>query len=63
MLVLGRKLNECIYVGDDIKIKVTRIGKGRVRIGIEAPREVVILREELVDKPEDCISGYTISDS
>jgi carbon storage regulator len=48
MLVLGRKVGERIVVGKDIRITVTMIRGDLVRIGIEAPRQVTILREELV---------------
>ncbi len=47
MLVLTRKSGEAISVGDDIKIVVVKIETGRVRIGIECPKDMVILREEL----------------
>ena len=47
MLVLSRKSDESIHIGCDIVVKVLRIGRGRVAIGIEAPREVSILRGEL----------------
>jgi len=50
MLVLTRKTNESIMIGDDIEIKILSIQKGAVRIGFEAPEEVIILRKELEDK-------------
>jgi carbon storage regulator len=54
MLVLGRKVSERIVIGRDICITVTMIRGDLVRIGIEAPRQVTILREELVaGKPGD----------
>lgn len=49
MLVLSRKENEAILVGDSIRVTVVRIGSDKVRIGIEAPDDVRILREELAD--------------
>lgn len=53
MLVLTRKAQERILIGDDIVVTVIRIqGKG-VRIGIEAPRSVTVRRAELVDLSED----------
>lgn len=47
MLVLSRKVGESIHINDNIKITVTRIEKGDVRISIDAPREVPVYREEL----------------
>jgi|BioPla2DNA2_1021312.scaffolds.fasta_scaffold159963_2 carbon storage regulator len=47
MLILTRKLNESIVIGDDIKITVLEIGDGTVRIGLDAPRDVEIFREEV----------------
>ncbi len=47
MLVLTRKLGERIVVGDSIIISIVRIEHDKVRIGIEAPRDVPILREEV----------------
>lgn len=49
MLVLARKLNESIEIGEDITIKVISIDKGIVKLGIDAPSEVSILRSELLE--------------
>ena len=49
MLVLSRKLGERILIGDDVAVTLVRIGPNSVRIGIEAPRELNIVREELCD--------------
>ena len=48
MLVLARKEGESIMIGDDIKLKVISIDKNSVKLGIDAPNEVTILREELL---------------
>lgn len=48
MLVLSRKLGEKIYIGKDICVTVVDIDRGKIRLGFEAPREVVISREELI---------------
>ncbi|MBL9091462.1 MAG: carbon storage regulator [Planctomycetaceae bacterium] len=50
MLVLTRRVGESIRVGDDIVVTLVQIGPGKVRIGIEAPSSLTILREELVDQ-------------
>ncbi len=47
MLVLTRKKDEAIRIGDDIVVKIISCEKHGVRIGIEAPGNVTILREEL----------------
>lgn len=47
MLVLTRKTNEKVSLGDDITITILRINNGSIRIGIEAPRDVRILRSEI----------------
>lgn len=47
MLILTRKSGESITIGDDIKIQVIEIKGKQVRIGIEAPRNYVIHREEV----------------
>ncbi len=48
MLVLSRKLGEKIYISDNICITVVDIDRGKIRLGIEAPRNVPIFRQELV---------------
>ena len=47
MIVLSRKLHERIFIGDDIVLTVVSIAGGRVRIGIEAPDNVQVHREEV----------------
>ena len=47
MLVLSRKETESIRVGDSIVITIVRVSGDKVRIGIEAPREVPVIRNEL----------------
>lgn len=49
MLVLSRKTSERILIGDDVAITIVRIGPNSVRIGIEAPKTMNIVREELLD--------------
>jgi carbon storage regulator len=48
MLVLSRKLGEKIYISDNICITIVDIDRGKIRLGIEAPRDVPIFRQELL---------------
>lgn len=53
MLVLSRKVGERLLIGDEIAITVVRIQGGGVRIGVEAPTHLAVIREELKAKLED----------
>jgi carbon storage regulator len=50
MLVLTRKQAEMIRIGDSIVIKVISAGRGKVKIGIEAPNDIRVIRAELQEK-------------
>jgi carbon storage regulator len=50
MLVLSRKLNEKIVIDGDIVITVAKIEGGQVRVGIEAPAQIKVYREEVLDR-------------
>jgi len=52
MLVLTRKRAETIQIGDQILIKVIRTGRTSVKIGIEAPANVRVIRGELLEQPD-----------
>jgi carbon storage regulator CsrA len=52
MLILSRKEGESIVIGDNITVKIVSAEKGIVKIGIDAPRDVTILRSELVEAVE-----------
>ena len=49
MLVLSRKQGEQLQIGDDITITVLEVHHGRIRIGIDAPQDVRVLRRELCE--------------
>ncbi|WP_035238650.1 carbon storage regulator CsrA [Desulfobacter vibrioformis] len=49
MLILTRKVGESIVIANDIIVKVVETGKNSIRIGIDAPREISILRQEVFD--------------
>jgi carbon storage regulator len=50
MLILTRKIGECIIIGDDIKVHVVEIRGKQVRLGIEAPTHAPIYRQEVYQK-------------
>jgi carbon storage regulator len=47
MLVLSRKVGEKIFIGENISVTVVRVAQGVVRIGVEAPTHLPIVREEI----------------
>ena len=53
MLVLSRKVTESIRIGDNITVKVVRLSGNCVKIAIEAPKEIKVLRGELIGKDTD----------
>jgi carbon storage regulator CsrA len=53
MLVLARKLNESIVLGDEIIVKIISIDKSVVKLGIDAPKNVSIVRSELLEDVKD----------
>jgi carbon storage regulator len=57
MLVLSRKVGESILISESIRVTVVQSNNGRIRLGIEAPPEVIVLREELTK----CCSNSTPS--
>lgn len=50
MLIITRKKGESLMIGDDIEITISKIEDGSVKIGIKAPKEVNILRKELLEE-------------
>ena len=55
MLVLSRKLNEEIVINSSIQIRLLKVGGGRVRLGISAPKEIHVRRAELTPAgPPNC---------
>ena len=49
MLILSRKINEKIMIGDDISISIIEIRGDQVRIGVDAPKTVKVFRQEVFD--------------
>lgn len=52
MLVLTRTKDETIRIGRDIEVRVIRLSRGRVKLAIDAPQSVHIVRGELVDRDD-----------
>lgn len=63
MLVLTRKNGESIKIGDDIEIKIVESYKNSVKIGINAPKELLVLRNELANQIANTNKEATNSDS
>jgi carbon storage regulator len=53
MLVLSRKQNERIVIGESVVVTVVRIAGDKVRIGVEAPAELRVVRDEIVDRLDE----------
>ncbi|HKZ27891.1 MAG TPA: carbon storage regulator [Rubrobacteraceae bacterium] len=53
MLVLTRKVHQSILIRDDIVVEVLGVDRGRVKLGVSAPRDVTILRQELSPPPDN----------
>ena len=50
MLVLTRREGETLLIGADVRVTVVRMKDTQVQLGIEAPREIVVLREEIAER-------------
>jgi len=55
MLVLARKLDESIIINDNIIVKIVSIENGVVKLGIDAPKEISIIRDELIQEVKEQI--------
>ena len=66
MIVLSRKQFEGIQIGADIRIKVVKVDRNQVRLGIEAPAHVMIVRDELIVEADadvqEARSAWNLSD-
>ncbi|MGB0647438.1 MAG: carbon storage regulator CsrA [Bradymonadia bacterium] len=62
MLTLTRKMGESICIGDDIRVVVKEVKGKQVRLGIVAPREVYVCREELYERIHQANVGATAAD-
>lgn len=53
MLIITRKKGESLMIGDDIEITISKIEDGSVKIGINAPKKITILRKELYEQVKE----------
>jgi carbon storage regulator len=63
MLILSRKMGESIHVGDSVIVTVLGVARGQVKIGIEAPKELTVHREEIYRRIQDEKSGEESKDT
>lgn len=63
MLVLSRKVGERILLGDQIRITVVRVSGGGVRLGIEAPSDIPVVREEVLRDDQALASNALVHES
>lgn len=61
MLILSRKVDEAILLGDGISLKILGIDGDRIKIGIQAPRDMKIMRAELVEEVKASNSEAVLS--
>jgi carbon storage regulator len=62
MLILSRKLNEKVVIGEDITISIIEVRGDQVRIGIDAPKKVKVFRQEVFDaiKAENKVASASV---
>ena len=53
MLVIGRKKGESVIIGDNIEVTVVKVEDGTVKLSINAPKEIPILRKELLEQVQE----------
>ena len=61
MLILTRRIDESLVIGDDVTITILGIKGNQVRIGVAAPKDVAVHREELSEKPINVLKGGYIA--
>ncbi len=57
MLVIRRRAGQSVIIGGEIEIEVIEAGSGRVKLGIRAPRDVVVLRKEIAETREENLAA------
>jgi carbon storage regulator len=62
MLILTRRVGESLMIGDDVTITVLGVKGNQVRVGVNAPKEVAVHREEILNRIEDAASQKAADD-
>ena len=60
MLILTRRINESLVIGDDVTVTVLGVKGNHVRIGVDAPRDVSVHREELAHKHDETSTSRSV---
>ena len=55
MLILTRRINESLIIGDNVTVTILGVKGNQVRIGVDAPRDVAVHRQELAQKQESAV--------
>ena len=55
MLILARRINESLIIGDNVTVTILGLKGNQVRIGVDAPRDVAVHRQELAQKQESAV--------
>ncbi|MGB9780535.1 carbon storage regulator CsrA [Caldanaerobacter sp.] len=61
MLILTRKIGQSIIIGENVEVKIVSIEEGKVKLGITAPKEVTVLRKELIEVMDENIKAAGVS--
>ena len=62
MLILTRRVGEALMIGDDVTITVLGVKGNQVRVGVNAPKEVAVHREEILNRIEDAAAQEVADD-
>ena len=62
MLILTRRVGESLMIGDDVTITVLGVKGNQGRVGVDAPKEVAVHREEILNRIEEAAAGEAAKD-